>query len=301
MGDVIINFRPICIKDKPLFDQYFQQRRYDNSHANFTTKFIWRDVYELRWTLLDGCLCFIGNWHGEHFILLPMGRDEDVGSALNKMHVFFQENSWPFIIRDIESSLVDLVRNIRPGRFKFIKDRANFDYVYSSQDLIELKGRRYSRKKNHVNAFRRLYGDYTYLPIDGDLINACINYEIAWCENRGVADGSLMLEKQAVIEALQNFIALKLVGAVIFVEGKVAAFTFGERLNEDTAVIHVEKAKAAYRGLYAVINQEFCANQWRNMKYINRQEDLGIPGLIQAKKSYFPVKMIEKYIAVDNE
>jgi hypothetical protein len=243
----------------------------------------------------------MGHWHGEYFILLPLGQDEDVPRALNKLYAYFQENNWPFIIRDVEASVVDVIRKNNPEGFKFIEDRGNFDYVYNAQDLIELRGRRYHGKKNHVNTFRNTYGNYVNLPLNQDMVDACIEYETAWFEQREAADDSLQIEKQAVIEALRNFSALKLAGTVIFVDNKVVAFTFGERLNEDTAVVHVEKADPNYKGLYAVINQEFCRDNWQNMKYVNRQEDLGIPGLIKAKQSYHPVKMIEKYIVEDNK
>ena len=82
---------------------------------------------------------------------------------------------------------------------------------------------------------------------------------------------------------------------------KVVAFTFGEKLNSDTAVIHVEKADPEIRGAYTAINQNFVAAEWSEMTYINREEDMGLEGLRQAKESYHPVKMIEKYFVTVKE
>jgi len=79
------------------------------------------------------------------------------------------------------------------------------------------------------------------------------------------------------------------------IDGKIQAFSLGELLNPEMAVIHIEKANTQYHGCYAMINQQFAEHCWKDVPYINREEDMGIPGLRQAKRSYHPVKMVEKY------
>lgn len=294
-----MDFFPITLEQKPLFDKYFRQQRFDNSHFNFTTRFIWRQPYDLKWALIDDCLCFRGSWHGKYFILPPVGTNQEaIAAALQKLAADFDKNGWRLVIRDIERALVGQLAAIRPARLTFRKDRDNYDYVYTAEDLIELSGRRFHAKKNHANAFRRLYPDYEFLPLTTDLVGTCLEVALSWAAGRDDSDENLLAEKAAINETLKNYAALDLTGAVIRVGGHLVAFTIGEQLNEDTAVIHFEKADAAYKGIYAVINQEYCATYWRQMKYINRQEDLGLEGLRQAKKSYHPVKMVEKCIAV---
>jgi hypothetical protein len=94
---------------------------------------------------------------------------------------------------------------------------------------------------------------------------------------------------------LTNFSKLNLKGGVIVLNGVVEAFTFGEKLNEDTAVIHVEKANPDISGIYSAINRDFCRETWSETTYINREEDMGLEGLRKAKESYSPIKMIEKF------
>ena len=82
----------------------------------------------------------------------------------------------------------------------------------------------------------------------------------------------------------------------VSVRGRVVAFSVGEKLNDETAVIHVEKADPEYPQLFTVINQQFCQHEWGDMRFINREQDLGVPGLRKAKESYFPVRLVKKYI-----
>jgi hypothetical protein len=102
-------------------------------------------------------------------------------------------------------------------------------------------------------------------------------------------------ELEAIREALTNFSALKFQGGVILIDNKVEAFTLGELLNNQTAVVHIEKANPEIKGAYAIINQQFCEKTWHNIPYINREQDLGESGLRQAKLSYSPDHMVEKY------
>jgi hypothetical protein len=106
----------------------------------------------------------------------------------------------------------------------------------------------------------------------------------------------LLGEERAIYEALHNMDNLDFKGGVIHINGKVEAFALGEQLNPQTAVIHIEKANPAFDGLYQLINQEFCAHEWKDIPYINREQDLGEEGLRKAKLSYHPHHLVNKYI-----
>ena len=105
-----------------------------------------------------------------------------------------------------------------------------------------------------------------------------------------------MDEKKANIELLNNYEALGCHGCLIKVNGSFEAYSIGEMLNKDTAVIHIEKANTKIKGLYQFINQQFCEKQWANALYINREQDMGVEGLRKAKLSYNPVELIEKNV-----
>ena len=173
--------------------------------------------------------------------------------------------------------------------------RDQFDYVYRSEDLIRLSGRKFHQKKNHVNNFLKTY-QFEYKSLSENNIKECLELAETWCKlYRCEEDMNLLSEWEAIREALTNFSALKIQGGVILVNNKVEAFTLGELLNNQTAVVHIEKANPEIKGSYAIINQQFCEKTWQGVPYINREQDLGEPGLRQAKLSYNPDHLVEKY------
>ncbi len=297
MGGLTINFQEITLTQKPLFDKYFGQRRYENAHLNFTNLFMWRNIYSIKWAEQHDCLLIKAEYDGQQYMLQPFGPDEAVATVLEALSSFFARQNLPFVIRGVEKFMVDLIEAWRPGQFNFTGDRDNFDYVYHSKDLIELKGRKYHSKKNHINSFLRTYSNYQYEQLTPEWVPHCIENQLEWCRKKGCDDDpTLRGESNAIIEVLTHWTELNLQGGLITIGGKVEGFTFGEQLNADMAVIHVEKANPDIRGVYPVINQKFCENAWQHLEYVNREEDMGIEGLRKAKESYYPAKMIEKYI-----
>jgi len=128
------------------------------------------------------------------------------------------------------------------------------------------------------------------------LIDECSRIMTEWCraKNCNCQDGDYC-ERYANMELLRNFRVLGCKGALIKVDGSFKAFTAGEMLNSDTAVIHIEKADTKIEGLYTLINQQFCEKEWKDAVYINREQDLGLEGMRKAKLSYNPVRMVDKY------
>ncbi len=184
----------------------------------------------------------------------------------------------------------------RFSRLAVEERRDHFDYVYLTQNLIDLPGNRNRTKRNHINRFFRVHESYAYEELNEHHVKAALDLQEKWCLLRRCdEDLNLLGEWDAVREILSNYRALEVVGAVIIVNGEVNAFTLGELLSQDTALIHIEKADPGMPGLYQLINREFCARQWRSLKYINREQDLGIPGLREAKLSYNPDHFVKKY------
>jgi len=292
-------FQQITLEDKPIFDRFFRQRRYENAECNFTNMYMWRKGYSIEWAVIDDFLCIkAGRPDSTPFILCPFGLDDSaLGSVIDKVADYLTQHQLPFIMKGVSEEMMTVLQKVKPGFLTFSDDRNNHDYVYSTEDLINLAGRKYHSKQNHLNFFKRTY-EYRYEAITSELIQPCMLSAREWyTTHNGSDDDSLKREYQAIIDVLANFERLAVQGGAIMLDNKVAAFSFGEKLNSDTAVIHVEKGLDV-RGLYQVINQEFCRNAWSDLAYVNREEDMGIEGLRRAKLSYHPVKMIKKYSAV---
>lgn len=199
------------------------------------------------------------------------------------------------IIR-LTQEFIDLHAKNNPN-FIIEEDRNSFDYIYSTKDLIELKGRKFDGKRNHINHFLK-QNKYAYESMNKSHINECLTLNEEWYIQKlkkNQHSPIIEYEKEVVDEALNNFESLNIKGAVIKIGGRIEAFTIGEKLNEDTAVIYIEKANHSIRGLSQIINREFIANEWADTTFINREQDMGNPGLRKAKLSYQPVRLEKKY------
>lgn len=289
-------FKKIALADKPVFDEVFNRLQYLGSECTFTNLFIWRDCYDICWAQEDGFLLIQVLRDDTSFVLPPFGgKVEDLPSVLKKLYGKFGA----FEMRGIYRDIIEEIEEVMPEKFTFTLDRSNSDYIYRVSNLATLSGRKYHQKKNHANAFRKAYPNYKYVPMSKEIIKDCLEFSELWNKEKDEQefDESLHCERLAIIEALNNFDVLGFRGAAIFIDGQVEAMTFGEKITNDTAVIHVEKANPNIRGLYTVINQEFCQREWSDLKYINREEDMGLEGLRKAKLSYHPKYLLDKFVA----
>lgn len=297
-GVITINFQELTKEDKPMFDAFFRARYYENSHFNFTNLFMWRGAYQIMWAKEDDLLYLKATWNGEEFAMQPLGPKERMGGAIERWAEYFAKRNKPFFMYGIEKDMAEELRAHEELELSIEEDRDNFDYVYRSEDLITLAGRKYHSKKNHLNSFEKNYPDAAYRPITEEIVTQCKLNINGWYKKHGTADDPILTtERNAIIEVLNHFDDLKLEGGALILDKRVVAFTFGERLNSDTAVIHVEKADPDVRGAYTAINQAFVKHAWSGLPLINREEDMGIEGLRKAKLSYKPVKLIEKFNA----
>ena len=297
---ITIDFRDLTKEDKPLIDGFYQSGYYENSHFNFTNLYMWREPYHLRLAVEDDVLYLTSEWEGRITALQPIGAAEKIPGAVGNLLDYFRNIGRPLCFSGIERSFADVLERYEGASFDIRPDRDNFDYVYSSESLIKLAGRKYHSKKNHLNAFRKMYPQAEYLPITEEIVILCKLELNSWYKQHlqeDPADPFIAYERAAIIEVLNNFKDFGLKGGAIRLDGRIVAFTFGEQLNRDTAVIHVEKADPEVRGAYPAINQGFVEHEWSHMTYINREEDMGLEGLRKAKESYKPVKMIEKFFA----
>jgi len=232
------------------------------------------------------------------FCFFPIGdysRTNELKSTLSVLKEYFIEMGWQFSMRRVSADQLAVLKDLGLC-YESVEDRDNFDYLYLVKSLSTLAGKKLDGKRNHINKFKKLH-TFEYEEINQDNISACKDILENWCIQRDyTTQSSLIAERIANLELLDNYMSLNLKGAIIKVDGVPEAFTVGEQLNSDTAVIHIEKANANIQGLYPLINQQFVANQWSDLVYVNREQDLGLEGLRKAKLSYNPVGFVEKYI-----
>ena len=153
----IIDFHDLTKQDKPLLDRYFRSRYYDNSQFNFTNLFMWRIPYHVRWCEENGVLYMTCAWEGTLMAMQPFGPEEKMQEATDRYLAYFQEIGRPLLFVWLESGYAEFLEQYKGASFDTREERANFDYVYLAEKLISLSGRKLHSKKNHLNAFRKMY------------------------------------------------------------------------------------------------------------------------------------------------
>jgi hypothetical protein len=269
---------------------------------------MWRNINKFSWKIIGDYLCIaaVDNLELEMdvpFLLPPLTRTgfyepERLAETICSAKQIFEEKGCAFKIMLTPFHMTDFFEEAFPGKLRIEADRANFDYVYNTQDLIELKGREYHAKKNHLNYFLNNY-TYEYTDLTSDMADEAMDFIRRFNERKNPADEHerelLLMEERAMRDVFYNLERVGYLTGAIRIDGNIEALSIGGRLGKKTVTVHVEKANTAFRGLYQAINNEFCKHVAKDVKRINREEDMGIPGLRKAKLSYKPAMLVEKY------
>jgi len=286
-------FRDLTLEDKPLFDQLLSRFPPLISEFTFTNLFIWRRAYQTKISRFRNLLCLLSQQGENMFFFPPIGEGDVIECFQSLLQYLGGRASSPKIARVPEALAAQI--DWKASGMKADLDRSQCDYVYRVQDMVELKGRKYHRKRNHIKQFQEKYS-HQYIRLTPEWVPQCLQLQAAWCDLRDCeASPGLLNESLATKEAFIHFEQLGVKGGAILINGKVEAFTLGDPLNSETIVIHVEKANPAYEGLYPTINQAFLEHEGLGYAYVNREQDLGEEGLRKAKESYFPHHMVNKY------
>lgn len=289
-----MNFKITELSDKAITEPYIAAAAPIGSHQNFTNNYIWQESYHIEYTISDDMLVFKGRHHRQNpYYLFPMGSADPL-PALKNIIAYANDNGYKCVFANLTNNEADFIEKNFSGRFTFEEHRHSEDYVYEISKLISLSGKKLHSKKNHLNKFLKTY-NYVYSDINPENIETARNFCLSMLD----AYSDREEEKLSVNKLFDAYEELALDGAIIFVDGNPVAVTAGEPLNDDTVLIHLEKADELYAGSYAAINNLFLKNKYSDFRFVNREEDMGIEGLRRAKLSYRPYRMIEKIIAIE--
>lgn len=290
-------FNPLTFDDKHIFDRYLNEYKFSTSEYTFANLLIWRKGCDIKYTIYDGVLIikkrdFKGNYH----FMQPIGyKKENLKNLVQKLKEYKLENKMNYLFKDVEISFLNDIRETCGDKALIEADIDNFDYIYDREKLATLSGKKLHSKKNHYNYFIKTY-DYTVKDFSEPYVKEdCIKAAENWHEERYSGDEYLSYELEGIKELINHMDELNQKGIAVYVDGVISAFTIGECVNEDMAIIYIEKGRTDIRGIYSFINKVFAQEYLSRVKYINREQDLGIEGLRKAKKSYNPIKLEEKY------
>lgn len=277
----------LTMTDKPLLDRLCADFKPHVSELTFAGLYLFRRAHDYRLATAADCLVVLGKgYDGSDYFLPPLGGD--VAEALRIMFtngVALYGADDRFAEKYLDATTLQITEL-----------RDSFDYLYLREELATLPGSRFHKKKNRISYFTSRH-DYSVAIFSKEHTDGCMILLDKWFHSSGNQAGpSLVMEAEATSEALRFAEELGLEGVVVFVNGAVAAFSLGERLNQDTAVCHFEKANPFMEGLNQLLNREFARLLFQDCRYLNREQDLGDMGLRNAKLSYHPVDLVKKYL-----
>lgn len=278
-----LNFKPLSLQDKPLFDKFLSQYPQEISELTFTNLFCWRLTKNYTFTVFEDHLLISFN-NGIHFkFLSPIGPNPV--AIIQKVARLYPDRRF----RRIDSPITNQL-----GPDFLVKHTPEMDdYVYQIDDLKNLPGKKYDGKRNFIKNFE------TYNPhvctLDKSKAEAFMAFQQRWCvKNNCQNQPDLLAESLAIGELFYNLEPLKVFGICIVIKDQIEGFAIGEAQTNTTIVEHFEKANTEFRGIYQYLLHAFVKTFPEGYTFLNREQDLGIPGLQKSKLSYHPVKMIEK-------
>lgn len=293
---IMIEFRPIELKDKEWIEKCLLEGNSPSCEYTFVNNFIWSKQYQLEIANFHGFYCSRSGKGEETFYSYPAGKG-DMKYVIDCLKEDAKEHNIPFVLRGMIKEQVDYLNELYPNQFEIEANRDEAEYLYTVEKLSKLAGKKLHGKRNHIARFKD-NDDWSFEEITEENFEECLKMNDEWCEQYDcIDDPSLNHELCAVKEAFANYKELGLIGGLIRREGKVIAYTIGSKINDETFDIHIEKAFANIQGAYPMINQQFVLHKCQEYQYINREEDLGDEGLRKAKMSYYPDILLEKYTA----
>ena len=289
-------FKDIEIADRQVIGKYLQQEDARLLDYTFQILFLYQPVYHYQYAVYQDFLFLKAHYKGQNMMFFPIGSG-NFKESFKIMEQYAQTQSITIQYYPITLEHIKLLEQLFPKQFEFFPVRERFEYIYLKERLSTLKGRILQSKRNNINHLTKNF-EWKYEPMNDTHIEDCKKLEQEWNTAQKIVSGSdLEVENSVIMRCFEHYQALNIDGGVIWLNGKISAFSFGCRLNSDTYLILFEKAHPNIRGLNSIINQQFILHNAMQYTYINRGEDCGDIGLRNAKMQYHPDILQKIYCA----
>lgn len=294
----MISFHRVCLEDKPLYDSILMTCPERGCEYSFANLFLW-GRQEI--AFVENCVVFFSHFFGRSVYPYPLGTG-DKKAALEAILADSRQRGIPCRITGMTEADRQELEDLFPGLFSIRPARDSFDYVYTVDALADLKGKKLQKKRNHVNRFRTEHPEYRVEPICCENVARIQHMVNDWYVSRKLSDpeGDYFLESLAMAKAFRHYDALNMEGIALLEGDRVLAVTMGSIMAPDMMDVHFEKAVEDVPGAYNTVNAEFARHirlKFPEVRFLNREDDMGLEGLRTAKLSYLPDHMIEKYQA----
>ena len=296
-----MQLKAISLELKTDMEKIFRTENSSSADYCYGNIYMWDKRYKQKSAIAGGRLItHIGGMEDEYFSF-PVGSG-DIVPAFDEMRGYCREKSIRLKVCGITEEHRALMEEAFPNQFSYTPARDNFDYLYPIEKLMSYPGKHLHAKKNHCNKFEK-ENEWSFSPITSELLPACAAMLDEWSAKEAERlDGSIEYEHEAILRGFEHFDELNLEGGVLYANGKIVGFAMGERLSDNCFCEHFEKAYTDIPGAYPMVCREFAKlvkQKHSNIRYVNREDDLGSPSLRKSKLSYQPERLLEKYVAVE--
>ncbi|QNM04363.1 DUF2156 domain-containing protein [Qiania dongpingensis] len=292
-------FKQITAEDVEILPRFFNLRSNKTCDSVFLDSFLWKDYYHVEYCVCDDKAV---EWKmtvkNEQFAAIPLCKEEDLPYYFFDTKKYFNEVLGQKLAIYLADEEAVRILDLDPSEFSVTEQVDAADYLYDGESMRTLAGKKYHKKKNHVNGFRKEYeGRYEYRTLCCSDRNDMWKFLDRWRSMKGTQlEGTLDPEVEGIHSILNHCSDLGVRMGGVYVDGQMEAFTMGSYNQvEDMAIIHIEKANPDIRGLYAFINQQFLVHEFPDVTLVNREDDVGLPGLRKAKQSYNPIGFVKKF------
>ena len=313
----MIAFKTIEFEDLDIFRPFLRWEDVQGCEWSSVNLLTW-NRFGLEYAIVDGYLVLRFIYDGQYTHTMPLPpvpegvehpRLVDAGDGcleciIRALRDECFAHHQPFSITNLNQSSIDFLQRTFPGEFQFSEPMIErYDYICLRERIIALEGKEMRPKRQHLNQFPRFYPNHEYRPLEPSLFPECMQLLQRWSDNAEAighiqGNDSKVIERESISQVFDNWERFGAIGGALFVDGKMAAFTYGVPINVNTFDLCVEKADIAYKGIYTVVRHEFMQQIPEQYTYINLEEDMGLPGLRRAKSSYHPAYQIKKDRAV---
>lgn len=289
----MLSFKKLALEDLDQVRAYFDKFPCRLCDCTIGSTFMWRDYFNNCFTIYEDTLIMRSGLPGKRQAYsYPIGQNTD--KALSALEEHCKESSQPLVFASISKEKLEMLKARYPQcTYSYSDDWS--DYLYESEAIAELRGRKYSTQRNHINKFLKLYSNFLFEPLSEINKEEVLDFLNNFTFNAEKASSSAQMEIEMCAEVAANYTLFNMPAAVLYVGGKVIGFTVGEIVG-DTFFCHIEKANTDYNGAYPMLTHLFLVRFLTpEVKYVNREEDVGDEGLRKSKQAYHPVEMLKKY------
>lgn len=293
----MLNFERITIDSLPTIFQYINGQQYRTCDYTIGGIYMWVDYFNYKYCVYDDTLFIKGYTEDDlqkRAFSLPIGK-LSLSESIPLLYDFCERENTPLIFSAIPEDCLKEFQSLFQCRIAQLEDWS--DYLYDAQSLATLAGKKYNKKRNHVNKFRRLYENHSLVEINSDNLSRVKDFFETFRGENGKESLLSEYETSMVAEVLNQWPIYNFKGCFLEVDNNIIGFTVGEVVG-DTLYTHIEKALRSYDGSYETLNTlfvQYMLDIYKDVKYVNREEDVGDLGLRKAKLSYNPIQILTKY------